>query len=288
MAQISTDLSRLRPARWFAVPPAADMVALRQTWSDTLTRRLDELRMLPKLTAFAALRQEFFSRSGTFARERLDLYLRLHELTDLRNYCDRFKIPLELDPAGAFWEGYGRLSRATIPDGPGASLCFKVGDHANDPALARVRPGDEEVQIPMGERFHEVADAQEDLDMFGEGRKRALEYTGRKALPLPPLEEVEELEISGLASDLARNSRFVISLGTDRTSFEEMAVVRMVGGQLRPFWHTVERSLLEGSRLFVKVNLRLLPRMDGAHEYAYLPRLTVRCRLRARPPSPAQ
>jgi hypothetical protein len=184
---------------------------------------------------------------------------------------------------------YGQIPRSELPaDAPGVRLDFRLGgEHDGAAELAPDRAPRSWTVIPLSvaERFHPFGDVRGESDLGGNFEamdKVQLDYTHPKPLPVPHLAQIERLEISGLASDLHHNNSVVVALSTDGHRFRDVAVIRddTYGGRPRPFHHTLERSLLDGEKLWIRVKVRILPQMIADREYLQLPRIGLRYTLR--------
>ncbi|MBI4861272.1 MAG: serine/threonine protein kinase [Candidatus Riflebacteria bacterium] len=283
LSLIYRDHLKIKKIRWFTPVPVPEIVTTRRVWSERLGRTCDRLGLTTKLASFGRVRDSFFGPGGGEPAQRLDLYRRLHGLLSLRYYCDRFKIVLPVDPLDGLSTRYGQMTGPSLPrDGPAVCLNFVLTpEHERSRELPQhaPRPNWKVISVPVSERFFikgdmRATDLPGALEVAG---KEHLEYRRKEPLPLPPLDRIGSLELMGLSSDLHKNNLFTVSLSTDGQTFIDMAIVRSdeYGGRPRPWWHTLERDLLTGQQVYLKVRLTVLPDMIADREYAQLPRLVV-------------
>ncbi|MBI4861787.1 MAG: protein kinase [Candidatus Riflebacteria bacterium] len=274
---IYRDLSAIGRSKWFLPVPTAEMAALRQRWGRKLSRELEDSGLIARFGPFVVAKKTFYADPIVHSLERLATYLAVQDLVDLNLYCERFGIPFPVDPASALWAGYGQEDLPELPDDPAVGLQFGALPEA--PACrVDMEPRWKIVGARFTERFHTKGDARStDFTWTAEeGGHNRLEYVHPEPLPLPPLDQVESLLLAGAFLDVAKNGRISIALSPDGKTFRDVAVVRGATKiMFRPWRHTIERSLVEGHRLFLRVRFRVLPGMLSLNEYCTLPLLLV-------------
>jgi serine/threonine-protein kinase len=286
--KIHKDLVAVTRLKWFKTPPVPAMVALRARWKERLAILRANVELDGRLAALARAPEAFFGGAAATPSERLDVYLALHELLDLELYCRKFGIPFTPGAAAAIWPGYGQQRQALLPPTPAICMEFDLTpDHATFPRDQPPHPDWKRIMLKASERFHGLGDARGRDDLMGMYMaygKTNLEYRHPDPLPLPPLEEIGAIELAAMVGDLHENNRFVVSLSTDGQRFKDVAVLRgLVKSRPMPFWHPVERGVLSGAGLWLRVRLVILPEMAANTEKGLLPRLVVAYRSRRAP-----
>ena len=282
--RIHDDLMRAdkRVRTWFdqkdQAPPS--VLTARARWGDRLAVQVQGSQLGALLAAFNWKKQEYYTADDVPAAERLALYLKLQELQDLVLWCRRCQVPVTVDPALGFFEKYGQLAHTAMPDAPAAVIAFALGEHAKDAEKLAVPPGSRALPVAEGERFFLQGDSrQEDLvGAIEDVNTKRVAYRYPKPLPLPPLGEVEALEVCGWLADLAPNNRFVVEVAQDDGPFFDVAVFRGNFGALRPMAHSLERRLFTGTTLRIGLRFEATRNMIAWSEYANFPRLGLRYR----------
>jgi serine/threonine-protein kinase len=279
--RLHADLIRTDQRQWFRTSLVPDMEALRRRWKVLLGQLLKSADLPAALRDVSGVRRRFFEEPGVDAEGRLAVYLALHDLLDLQLYCRAFDVPLGVEAQAALWDGYGQQTRSSLPV-PGGAVCMefaRIVEHRTGPwtRIPPPRPGWTVLPLAASERFHSRSDVPGDLITWSETMAKVyLEYRHAEALPIPSLDRIDRIELSAVACDLYENNRFVVSLSTDGRRFVDVAVLR---GRIRrqpvELFHPVERAVLRGSRLYVKVRLVVLPDMSINTEKGHLPRLVV-------------
>jgi hypothetical protein len=283
---IHAELTKADPKKgvWYDEAPGREVLACRERWKERLWTMGEETGLARALEAFAPRREEFFTSPAVAPAARLAVYLKLHDLIDLRQWCTRVRMAGVPDPGQAFSPAYGMLAKGRLEGQPGVLLEFDHVENYKPEQLQKLVFGPESERIRTGEieRFFARGDSREH-DLIGAieamGKAR-LSYEYPRPLPIPPLDRIEELELFGAVSDVATNNRFVVSLAVDSGPMRDVAVVR--GDQSDPlrFAHTLERGLFHGAGLRISVRLRLIRDMLAWTEYGNFPRVGLRYRLK--------
>lgn len=280
------DLSKADPKKrtWYDDAPPREVASCRAVWMAKLGRSLEQTGLGAALEAFAPRRDEYFTSDGVPPRVRLALYLKLHDLLDLMLWCGRVRVAGAPDARRALSDAYGMLASGRLAGAPGVVIELEPQERYKPHHLAVLAspPELQRIEVEDGERFFAKGDSRED-DLVGaleDAGKTRLAYEYPRELPIPPLDRIEQLELYGVASDLATNNRFLVSLSEDGGPMRDVAVIR--GNQSPPVKvvHTLERGLFTGKVLRIGVRLKLIRDMLAWTEYGNFPRVGLRYRLK--------
>lgn len=98
------------------------------------------------------------------------------------------------------------------------------------------------------------------------------------------MKDVEQLELTGVASDLFDNAHLDIWANdrADDRGAKKIAVIRNLHQVAQAFWHSVDRDVLRDfDKLFLKATISVLPGMLNLQAYWYVYMMGVHVRRRA-------